>query len=49
LHNEENENDFKEPKIKSGSTHLGVKPLFNSEILIVSLLYGMILCFGMHC
>jgi hypothetical protein len=42
LHKPEKEKHFKEPKIKSGSSHLGVKPFFNSEILLISLLCSMI-------
>jgi len=32
LHKPENEKHFKEPKIKSGSNQLWVKPFFNSEL-----------------
>jgi len=32
LHKPENEKHFKEPIVKSGSSHLGVKPFFNPEI-----------------
>lgn len=46
LHKLENEKHFKEPKIKSGSSHLWVKPFFNSEILLISLLCSMIVVFG---
>jgi hypothetical protein len=43
LHNAENEKHFKELKIKSGSSHLWVKPFFNSEILLISLLCSMMI------
>jgi hypothetical protein len=49
LHKHENEKHFKVPKIKSGSSHLWVKPFFNSEILLISLLCSMVVCFGQHC
>jgi len=49
LHKPENEKHFKEPIIKSGSSHLWVKPFFNSEILLISLLCSMIVCFWKHC
>jgi hypothetical protein len=48
LHKAENEKLFKERKIKSGSSHLGVKPFFNSAILLISLLCSMIVVFGIH-
>jgi hypothetical protein len=44
LQRTENEKHFKEPKMKSGSNHLGVKPFFNSEILLISLFRSMIIC-----
>jgi len=37
LHKPENEKNFKEPMIKSGSSHLWVIPFFNSEILLIYL------------
>jgi hypothetical protein len=45
LQTDENEKHFKELKIKSGSSHLGVKPFFNSAILMISLLCSMIVMF----
>jgi hypothetical protein len=45
LHKPENEKHFKEPKIKSGSNHLWVKPFFNSEIFFISLLRSMMFIF----
>jgi len=44
LQKPEKEKHFKEPRIKSGSSHLWVKPFFNSEILLISLLCSMIVC-----
>jgi hypothetical protein len=49
LHKPEKEKHFKEPKIKSGSNHLWVKPFFNSEILFISLLCSMVVFFIKHC
>jgi hypothetical protein len=48
LQTAENEKHFKELKIKSGSSHLGVKPFFNSAILLISLLCSMIVVFCRH-
>jgi hypothetical protein len=45
LHNRENEKHFKELEIKSGSSHVGVKPFFNSEILSIPLFCSMVLLF----
>jgi hypothetical protein len=35
LQTADNEKHFKEPKMKSGSSHLGAKPFFNSAILFL--------------
>jgi len=43
LHKPENEKHFKEPIIKSGSSHLWVKPFFNSEIFLISLSCSMMI------
>ena len=43
LHRAENEKQFKELRIKSGSSHLGVKPFFNSEIFFISLFCSMMI------
>jgi len=45
LHKADNEKHFKEPRTKSGSNHLGIKPFFNSAILLISLLCSMIVVF----
>jgi len=42
----ENVKHFKELEIKSGSSHLWVKPFFNSEILLISLQCSMVFVFG---
>jgi hypothetical protein len=49
LHKAENEKHFKELKIKSGSSHLWVKPFFNSAILLISLLCSMMVSVWLHC
>jgi len=48
LHKRENEKHFKEPEIKSGSTHVWLKPFLNSDILLISLFCSMDLLFWIH-
>jgi hypothetical protein len=44
-HKREKEKHFKELEIKSGSSHVGVKPFFNSEILFIPLFCSMAVLF----
>lgn len=45
LHKRENEKHFKELEIKSGSSHVWIKPFFNSEILLIPLFCSMVILF----